>query len=230
VSYLLSDILGVQVQREAIADLVEGRRRTWGYGRLWWPALLLALGLETGFVVAPFNLGAPFALGAGMLAFWLVGLTGFTWLWLSYIRALTRFTLGLEVGSDLPRRLRSFVQGSAAALLAVLYCPAGFWRMTQTFWAQRAVWRSAGEGSQTFYVYMYVGTGVVLVVFALAVYLVWAAAALGVVSLRLWRWKARCPLCQSPTGLGFALARSCAVCREPLATWAYAGEARDPGR
>jgi hypothetical protein len=228
-SYLLVSTLGAQVQREAIADLMEGKFLTWGYGRLWWPAFLLALGLEAGFVVAPFNPGTASSLDAGVLAFWLAGFTGLTWLWLSYVRALTRFTLGVHVGAELPRILHVLVNGSAAALLTAFYCPAFFVRMTQAFWIQRAVQVGSGAEPQEYFVYMYVGTGVVLAVAALVLYVVWAAASLGVISLRLLRWTYRCPDCKSPVNLGFALGRSCGNCGEPLASWAYAGEARDPG-
>jgi hypothetical protein len=228
ISYLLAAVLGVQVQKETIADLARRRYERWGYARLWWPALLLALGLEAGLVVTPFNPSAPFALKSWFVVPWLAGLTAFTWLWLSYIRALTRFTLGLRAGATPPRRLQRLVNASAALVLTLLYCPAGFWRMTHAFWAQYPNWSNISTDPREFFFYMYAGTGVMLLMTALVLYTAWALVSLGLVGFRLRRWRVQCPACRHLASIGFVFGRPCDFCGGPLAAWAYAKRPHTP--
>jgi hypothetical protein len=229
VSYLLAGTLGTQVQREAVADLAAGNPRTWGYGRLLGPASLLALGIEAGFFVAPFNSGLELSLGAGTLLLWLAGLTCFTWLWLAYVRALTRFTIGMHTGDSPPQRLHRVVTGSAVVLLTVLYWPVGFARLAPwiSLWTRLARWHPEDDPREIF-VYSVVMTGIVLAMAAIFVYVVWAGASLAAIFTRLRRRRLQCLSCGARLRLSFALGRSCSFCREPLAAWAYAGEAFDP--
>jgi hypothetical protein len=223
VSYLLAGTLGTQVQRQTIADLATGNPRAWRYGRLLAPAALLACGVETGFFVAPFNDGLEFSRGAGTLLLWLSGLTFFTWLWLAYLRALTRFTIGMHAGATLPRRLRRTVTGSAMVLLTILYWPAGFARLSPRI----PLWTRDLDSKEAF-IYSIVITGFILVIFVVTVYLAWAGVSLAVVFTRLRRRRSRCSACGDPLSLGFALGRCCASCGELLAAWAYAGAPSGP--
>lgn len=230
VSYLIAETLGTQVQKEAVADLATGRPQSWGYGRLLFPATLLAVGVEAGFFATPFSTGQRFPAGAGILTLWLAGLTFFTWLWLAYVRALTRFTIGLHAGTSPPRKLSSFVNGAAVLLLTILYWPAGFVRLS----SQISLWSRLGRLSpqtdprETF-VYMFVMTGVILAIFAVAVYIIWATASIAAIVFRLRRWRARCPSCGETVDPGFVLGSRCPACSSPLAAWAYAAPPLDPG-
>lgn len=226
-SYLAAGTLGVQVQREAVADLATGNPRLWGYARLLRPAALLAVGVEAGFRIAPFNSSVETSFDVGLLALWLIGLTGFTWLWMAYVRAFTRFTWGLHVGTTLPRRLRLLVTGSSSALLTVLYWPAGFVRLAPrlSIWLRLAS-RAPGADPREVFVYSVVMTGVILANLALVIYLAGAGTTLAAVFIRLWRRRPHCPACGEPVGLGFAVGRLCPDCEEPLAAWAYETGAR----
>jgi hypothetical protein len=230
-SYLVAGTLGSQVQREAVADLATGNPRTWGYARLLRPAALLALGVEAGFRIAPFNSGLDFSLSPSVLILWLAGLTCLTWLWLAYVRALTRFTLGLRVGTTLSRRTRLASTGSSIALLTALYWPAGFARMAPriSLWAQVAHW-SPGADPQEIFVYAVVLTGIVLTALAFVIYLGGAAVSLAAVLTRRLRERPRCPACGEQVGLGFAIGRCCPHCEELLAPWAYEAAAVDLNR
>ncbi|HKI06075.1 MAG TPA: hypothetical protein VKK31_29115 [Thermoanaerobaculia bacterium] len=230
VSYLTAGTLGTQVQKEAVADLAMERSHAWGYGRLLRPAALLALGVEAGFFAAPFNTGQRFPSGVGLLILWLAGLTSFTWLWLVYVRALTRFTIGLHAGTSLPRKLGRVVNGAAVTLLAVLYWPAGFARLAfqDPLWDRLGRLAPRTDPRETF-VYTFVMTGIILAVFAVVVYVIWAAVSLAVVAVRLRRWHVCCPSCGDPVDAGFALGRCCTSCGALLAAWAYAAPAFDPG-
>ncbi len=230
-SHLAAGTLGTQVQRETMADLEAGSARTWGYARLWRPATLLALGVEAGFWVAPFNSSLTLSLAARPLSLWLVGLTCLTWLWLAYVRALTRFSLGVHVGSTLSRPLRRFVSASSVVLLTALYWPAAFVRLTPrtSFWLDIARRHPADDPREVF-VYSVVVTGVVLAILAIVIYLAGAGASLVAVFIRLRRRQCLCPACAEPVGLGFTVGRRCALCGEPLAAWAYAPAALNVDR
>ena len=224
-SYLAAGTLGVQVQRETMADLDAGHPgqfHTWGYARLWKPAALLALGVEAGFRVAPFNAGLELSIDARLLVPWLAGLTCLTWLWLAYVRGLTRFTLGTNVGAILSLRLRRFVNASSVLLLTALYWPAGFARLAPrtSFWMQVARQNPTDDPREVF-VYSIVMTSVVLATLAILVYLGAAGASLAGVFVRLRRLQPRCSSCGEPASLGFAVGRCCALCDEQLAAWAY---------
>jgi hypothetical protein len=230
-SYLVAGTLGVQVQREAVADLARGNPRLWGYARLLRPAALLAVGVEAGFRIAPFNSSVETSFDIGLLALWLIGLTGLTWLWLAFVRAFTRFTWGLHVGTALPRRLRRLVTGASIALLTVLYWPAGFVRLAPrlSLWYRLAS-RAPGADPREVFVYSVVMTGVVLATLALLIYLAGAGTTLAAVFIRLRRRRLQCPACGEPVGLGFAVGRRCPDCEEPLAAWAYETGACDLDR
>jgi hypothetical protein len=230
VSYLLTGTLGVQIQREAIADLATGHPKTWGYGRLWRSAVLLALGLETGFFAAPFNIGLTFPSRAGLLLLWLAGLSCFTWLWLVYVRALTRFTMGVHAGTRLPRKLRALVTVSAVALLTVLYWPVGFARLAYriSLLISPAGPMETAVQSQERFVYLFVMTGAVLTMLTVVLYVAGTGVSLAAVAIRLWRRRPQCPSCQEPVGLRFCSGRPCEFCGLPLALWAYAAAPFDP--
>ncbi len=220
-AYLVARAIGVQVQREAVADLAEGNR--WGYLRSLRPAILMALGVEGGFLLTP--TGAVLGglhLDAGMRLSWIAGMTFLTWLWLAYMRALTRFTLGVHVGPSFPGKLSRFVNASAVALLIVLFWPAAFTRMAFILnYREMPRWGiPENVTNQEFINYIHV-TGIMLAAFAVAAYVFWTGGCLFFCAARLWHMKIRCHSCGDPLPRGFAVGRSCASCGEPLAAWIY---------
>ncbi len=224
IAYLWVDLLGGQVQREVIADLARGERKTWGYGRLWLPALLLSLGFEVGLAIVPFRPLDLISFSPGLTIFWLVGWTCLNWLWLASVRAGARFTLGFSTGPFPPRGLFNFAQTSALVLLIALYSPALFGRMSQSLWREIP----PGANPQEFFTYFYVGSLAVLLVIAVLVFVVWALSSVAFMAWRLFR-SLSCSRCGAPIETGLTLGRSCGHCRSPLAAWAYAGAPRDPG-
>jgi hypothetical protein len=187
--------------------------------------------VEAGFRIAPFSSVVETSFDTRLLFLWLAGLTCFTWLWLAYVRALTRFTWGLHAGTSLPRRLRLLLTGSSIALLTALYWPAGFVRLAPrlSLWYRLAS-RAPGADPQEVFVYAVVMTGFVLATLAIVIYLAGAGVTLAAVFTRLRRRRPHCPACGEPSGLGFAVGRRCAHCEEPLALWAYEAAARDLDR
>jgi hypothetical protein len=228
ISYLVAKILAVQVHREAIGDLATGNPRKWGYAALWKPSLLLALGVAAGLLITPFNSSFIFSLQVELMVLWLIGLTCLTWLWLAYVRALARFTIGMETGSHPPRRLHGLFIQLPAALLTVLYWPAGFALLAYPISLLTSSARPPISDPREHFAYMIVMTGAMLAIFVLAVYVLWAGLSLATVAIRLRRREERCLCCGDPLPRGFAVGRSCASCGEPLAPWACEPPVLDP--
>lgn len=224
IAYLLTGTLGAQVQREAIADLAASGPAKWGYGGLWRPALLFVAGVAAGFALAPLNPGLTFQ--PGLLALWLLGLAGLAWLWLAYIRALARFTIGLHAGKDIPRKMWRMSIWSSVALLTVLCWPAAFALFVQSISrAASSVKTLPGDArEQLAFLAM---TGAMMALLAIFLYVIWAVVSLVAVAFRLRYGANRCS-CGDRTVRGFAVGRSCRICGCPLAVWAYEQPALDP--
>lgn len=111
--YLISGTVGLQVQREAIAEMNSGEDGVTGYLRLGRLAALIALGLEIGFLIIP---TAPFSpLGvywggsaprplflAPWIILWFIGVTFLFWLGLYYARYFGKHLLGSHIGQSPP--------------------------------------------------------------------------------------------------------------------------------
>ncbi|MBI4739786.1 M48 family metalloprotease, partial [Candidatus Woesearchaeota archaeon] len=91
ISYLVAWTIGLQVQRQAVAeDVLKRQGCVQGcakYLSLWVVAAVIALGIEVGFFIIPINVFSPQTLTSALLAIpWLIGATGLTWLWLMFAR------------------------------------------------------------------------------------------------------------------------------------------------
>jgi hypothetical protein len=230
-SYLVAETLGVQVQREAVADLAAGPSpRDWGYLRLLVPAMWLSLGFEVGNFLAPFGPLPSVLTRFSLLPVWFVGFTLLTWLWLVYLRAATRLSLGLGLGLSNPERLRSLVVKSGALLLTVLYWPAALTRVVFMIRAdQLPHFMTNGQAPWETYVYLFVMTPMMFAVSAGAIYVPWTGAGLVAAVAALRARKSRCTRCGAPTLRGFAIGRFCAACGTSLAPWVYQQTPADPG-
>jgi Zn-dependent protease with chaperone function len=105
-AYLVSRTVGLQVLRESVADAAYARRGLGRYLRLWLPAALLLLGMELGFLIAPFAMLSP--AGAfiparewpinSSICFlpWMTGGAGLTWLSFVYPDILDSKSLALK--------------------------------------------------------------------------------------------------------------------------------------
>jgi hypothetical protein len=228
VSYLVTASLGVQVQRAAVAGLARGRILPWGYLRLLVPALLVALGMEAGLLITPLGTTSLPAARLSTLPLWLLGFTLLTWLWLVYLRAMSRLTLGLCGGATPPHRLRALIALSGALLLTVLYWPAALTRILLLF-ANSGLQRFATPEMRQPLVFLAVGAVTNLVILAVAAYALWLGLALFAVVL--WQLRQRescCPVCAAAVHRGFVLGRACEACGELLASWTFAAPIADP--
>jgi Zn-dependent protease with chaperone function len=217
-SYLITSALGVQVQRDTIQRLAAGTYRNWGYLSLFQPALLVSLGTEAGFLIAPFHPVSPVLSRLTTALFWLAGTTLLAWLWLAYLRALTRFTLGRHAGAAAPRRLMLLGTLSSAFLLMILLWPAAFSRLT--------LQSGDGQNLET-YLYLFVTTSIYISTLSLIVYLLWCGASLMGVCVSLWLRRPICPTCGAHIG-GLAVGAVCDVCERNLAPWSVTDDGSAP--
>jgi Zn-dependent protease with chaperone function len=224
VAYLVVKALGVQVQRQAVADLATGRSESWGYARLLLPAFLLAIGMEIGFWIAPFSVFVPGSVESRAgLPVWLAGITVLMWLWLAYTHGLSRFVLGSYVGSANPRRRRNLVTWSSIAVLTVLFWPAALARLTVQLspLLKSKAWLPLHTDGQTFFIYGFFMTTLVLLILAICTYLFWVLVTLVALRIGPLRRRGRCPSCNAYTPYTLSLGRRCHSCGESLTPWIF---------
>lgn len=223
IGYLITSTLGVQVQRETIADLAHGVHRFRSYGRLWLPAVLLTIGLQLGFLVMPVGYSPPTSQWAIWLSLiWLIGFSFLTWLWLAYIRALTQLTMGSHVGSSDPKRAKLLVNAFSSVSLALLYPPVFLLLITIQFVERQLPTSVLPISNSSLSPSMFIGiTIIVLLLIALSYFF---GAMLSLLSLYGWlhlRLTPNCPECGDPTQHQIVVGQKCASCSSPLSPWIY---------
>lgn len=223
VTWLITGALGVQVQRQAVADLVTRPHHEWGYLRLSTTALLFALGLETGLLISPFG---PFSTTRSpwwVLA-WLLGFTLLIWMWLLFLRATTRLLLGGQTGASLPKWTERWLTGSSMFLLTVLLWPALAFRLTievggdsARLWTLTPVYSTPTEA----FAYIFAGTSLILLFCGFVFYVVVGSLSILGAALRLFNQRARCPQCLTETPSKLIVGRRCADCGAALTPWLF---------
>ncbi|HZF09194.1 MAG TPA: hypothetical protein VFE33_10420 [Thermoanaerobaculia bacterium] len=206
-TYLMTGTLGIQVQRESVAQLVQGEAGWRGYWALLAPAFFVAAGIELGLLLEPLT---PFLPGSrwGALGalLWPVFATLPIWSWMAAIRLLSCRLLGKHLGLQAPRRATRILSLWAAVLLwTVLISLLG-----SQFWISPRMTLVGGRGA-----FLYAATGFVLFVglggillFVLGLYQ----------ALRRRMSPQACPHCGS-LSLGGTVASTCQRCARSLAPW-----------
>ncbi len=220
---LLTSTLGVQVQREAVADLATGSQADWGYLRQGRTALRFALGLEAGLLAtrASFLLVPVHPLYE--LA-WLAVFTLLTWMWLVYCRAMARFVLGSAGGPRPPRRRQTLLTWASACLMAVLYSPALALRVTLDKADDPELLRllsRGGESPHRSFVILFVLSSLILLALALLVYFLLGFASVGAAAAWLGFHRQTCEVCGTPTPARLVLGQRCPSCGRHLASWPF---------
>lgn len=218
-SYLVAGTVGIQIQREVIAEMVMGRRGCGPYLRLWIPAALIALGLEVGFFSLPFALLSPVGAVLGetanhplilsLLIPWLIGVTIMTWLCLAYTRFFGQRWLGTHLGISPPKWKRRCLTLSSSGLLGAVYLPLLLVR-------QRIIFLFDAATSQ-FLMDAFITTLLIsLVLFSF----IFGATWLLIQAERLIR-PPRCPSCRKTTRQNVAVGHVCEHCHRVLAPWLF---------
>lgn len=216
ISYIVAGTLGLQVQREAVADLAVGNAAYSGYLQLWLPAALMSLGLEVGFLITPLFLFSPVLALTGTLALdpvlmvvLSVGTAVLTWFCLCYARFSAQRVLGAHAGESPPTSKRRALTLTFIILLWAFYIPLIFGRLV-------ILQGSIVPG-------LFLGIARIGLIAGGMLYV----AALGVTWLLMRIWKVsrppRCPACDQVVSYDHLVAKKCAHCKNELAPWLFAG-------
>ncbi len=224
VAYLVAGALGVEVQRETVADMLRGRRGWTAYLGLWRPAGLVAFGFQMGILLTPFSIlgllpdliGSPLGLSVLLMILLLtVGLACLTWLWLVYARFFARRTLGAHIGALAPQRARRLLTLVASGLLWVLYLPVilGDWIIMDV------VNQATGQGPTV--VTQLLGILFTAVVIALFLYVATFGATWLLIQVCRLVGRPRCPTCSQVTRQPYVVGQLCKHCGGDLAAWLF---------
>jgi len=225
---LVVSTLGIQIQRETIADLANDTSHLRSYLRLWIPAVLLALGLEIGFFITPPGLFAPKSLLALLLTpLWFISFTILTWLWLAYTRALTQILIGTRMGDRPPTGHSRIINVISAISASVLYAPALFALITVQVAGQPLpeTLVPPGTNPDEFFGLMFGFSIVMLLLPAMAYFLGALLSVAGLhIALQFVQPFRRCPECDETTQHKITVGQTCEYCGSDLAAWIYAVE------
>jgi Zn-dependent protease with chaperone function len=219
--YLIAGSLGLQVQREAVADVVTGQRGFLSYLHMWKPAVLSAIGFQIGNQVIPYNpvlLIPDMTVNARLLTLLVLVLQTlyvalFAWLWLSYIRFFAIRTLGAHASARPPQGARRLLTAAASVLLLFGSPPVLVMNLIMNEFGSQTV--SLIEFDFTFWS-ITLGITLAAAVGLFAVQLVSSGILLG---LRKLLGRPKCPTCRWETGQSNAAGRRCVRCGNELATW-----------
>lgn len=203
---LVTGALGVQVRRQTVSDMVHGATGVRRYLSLAVPAMLVALGMEVGFVAVPLNplavdgwhdvmITIPWVLVGGAAAF----------LWLAGYRYLVLNTYKTRVGKDLAKTGDVVLAVVSTALLVAVYLPLNL--------ARHLLLDSGQEMTDA------IAAAVTGLRLSTAAYSIFFALTWLVFRIRNASWSPRCPGCGAVTSHKIPIAESCEACRAQLAPW-----------
>jgi len=217
----LAGSLGLQVAREAVADLASHQQHR-GFApllRLLPSAALFSLGMQVGFLLVPFSFLTPLAAmlyaklefglwvrAAAETIAWVIVMTGLAWLALAYLRWLAQRTLGEHTGATAPHRKRRAITALTTLLLWTIVLAGIGWQYNiyRMIWAQLPLGVLAGVTVATL-----IGAGLILGIGA-----AWIGA-------RRLLGRPRCPVCETPTKARIVVGRICHHCGSDLAPWLF---------
>lgn len=215
IATILAGTLALQVQREAIADLVEQQGGVAKYLRLVWAALLLTTGLEIGYLILPPPLLSPVVhlLESSTFKptpyfFLLVQTVVFVWLALAFARFSAMRVYGSHLGASPPTQKRRLLTIVFALIFWGLFLPLQLQRME--------IFPQNTGGGGVFSDIANVGLigGISLLLAATTAS--WAYS----------RWirredQLRCPSCGEIIGQAVLSAVQCAHCNSEMAAWLF---------
>ncbi len=211
IAYLVTGTVGLQVQRESIAELLTGQQGYTRYLRLLLPAALMAIGFEIGILLAPLNFFAPRGLLPILLIpLGLIGLTFLTWMWLVYVRFFAQRLFGSHIQISAPHWTRRFLTLVMSGLLWILYLPAIISHLTIT------IISSPDELGFSIKISL-ITLGIALFLYVLVFGITW-----GLVQIKRLFIRLRCPSCQQDIDYQFTLDQRCKQCGHNLALWLFA--------
>jgi hypothetical protein len=223
IAYLLTKAMGIQVQREAVADLMPGAGRGWGYAGLARPALALAGGMEAGLFMAPLSVFTPRnSEGLAIVPLSFAILAFLFWLWLAYIHGSARLLLGSYVGRAKPGRRRAIVTLTSALLLAILLWPAALFQLTVGFALMLEAESTYPQALMKQQYIREIPRTFSSLFIALMICLGWVCVCLVLSWVGVLRKRKRCLSCGEESPFRLVLGRSCLGCGGSLSAWVFA--------
>jgi Zn-dependent protease with chaperone function len=204
--WMLSSTVGLQIQREAVADQDKNIGGLLPYLRLFLFALLLHLGFEASVYLMPYENIQVDPLSKGIYAFlvfpfWILGISTMTWLWMSAIRFFARRWLGSHSGAKPPS-----AKISTITILGMLSLPALYVPFTMT-----RGWPAVGPGSLLTAFFVLILVGILFIAFCFAA---WMMVAVFVPA-------PKCQKCGVTQAFRQTVRHVCRQCGAELAEWLY---------
>ena len=209
IAYLLAWSVGLQTQKQAVAESARRERGCLGYVGLWGTAAVITAGIELGILITPINIFTPRSIPAFLLLVpWWIVATFFTWLWLSYARYFGKRLLGKHSGSHPPQ----WKQFSLNILLSVIIC--AFY--IPLFASRVFLGLNLSSNTSNLNIQIVLSTAS----FALFAYLSVFGATWIFVQITSFLFPSRCPSCKQ-IHHGIAVGQSCKHCGSDLANWLF---------
>jgi hypothetical protein len=213
-SYIIAGTLGLQIQRDAVADLAASHSQYFSYLRLWLPATLMTLGLEFGFMITPIAALSPIleftgtlAIDAVLMLALMMGTTFLTWLGLCYARFCAQCVLGSHIGVSPPTLKRRLLTLAFVILLWIFYIPLIFGRQIILLGSDES-----GFFLRIVIISLIVGGGFYIIVFGVT----WLLIRI----LRMVRPQ-RCPICHQIVDYDCWVGEKCLDCNYDLTAWLF---------
>lgn len=206
---LAATTLGLQVQRQSLADLADGRSGIRYYVMLALPAAWMGLGMVVGILLSPPSILNPNSLINALIAvFYLLAFVFFVWLTLVYTRFFSIRLLGSHAKFTLPRGKNRLLSVLVAVLFLAVETPLilGYLAITQT---------GTLDTLQALLLLMGITIGMLILMsltFAFH-WIVW------------WFYRrirpVRCPSCRAISPESAVVGRNCVRCGESMVPWLY---------
>ncbi len=206
VGVLVHGALGVQVRRQTVSDMLNGATGIRRYVSLVGPAILVALGMEVGFIAIPLGpLAADNWTEVEVAVPWVLIAGAATWLWLASYRYLVLNTYKTRVGDNLAKMSDRSLALVSTVLLVTLFLP--------TILASRLFFDNGQEMANG------IAVGAAALLVSTAAYGAFFLVAWLVFQARRASGAPHCPACGTVTKHKVPIAESCEVCHAQLAPW-----------
>jgi hypothetical protein len=220
--YLISGTVGLQVQREAIAEMSSGKEGVTGFLRLGTLSALITLGLEIGFLIIPTAPFSPLGVYWGGSAprplllvpwviLWFIGVTFLFWLGLYYARYFGKNLLGSHRGQSPPKWKYRLITMILSVWFGVSYVPLFGARIAFLY----------GQTGLSGDIQFFIQISIVSVIAIIILYVVAFTATWGFMLTEHLLRKPHCPNCGKITLHKKAVGQVCEHCNHELASWIF---------
>jgi len=214
IGWLLSGTLGVQTQMQTVKDMSTSKYGVMAYIKLGIPALFFIVGIELGFLGAPFNIMTPYdsdiskwAVEALMNIFVFIPILFLSiWWYLCMMRFISMTVFVSQVGGRLSKWRTRFLAWVSNSWLLLFFAP-GF-LLSKIFFAE-------GQLFQGFLVWF----GILILVSPICMLINWLIA-----KSLFGKGIKKCSICGTPTRKPDPALHICDHCGAPLSNWWFVKE------